>query len=122
MDAPGATTVKRERDAVLIDPLQRVGVQRRTGAPAGLLGRAPDLDLPGLAKGRRRLLPLSAVQANSPEIQTRDRSRPADRPPSANARRSRWGRVACRPTGPSAPAPELNRGDGTSADRRPFMR
>jgi hypothetical protein len=47
----------------VIDPLQRVGVQRRTGAPAGLLGRAPDLDLSRVARGRRKLLPLSAVQA-----------------------------------------------------------
>jgi hypothetical protein len=48
---------------VVIDPLQRVGVQRRPGAPAGFLGGAPDLDLTRFAKGRRELLALAAVLA-----------------------------------------------------------
>ena len=46
---------------VVVDPLQRVAVQRWSRAPAGLLGGASDLDLTRLAKRRRELFALTAV-------------------------------------------------------------
>ena len=51
---------------VMVDPLQRVAVQRRPGTTRASSALAPDLDLPRLAERRRRLLALPAVLHGRP--------------------------------------------------------
>ena len=81
----------------MIDPLQRVGVQRRTGAPAGILGRAPDLDLPRLAKGS----PQTPSAVGRPGDRRPPTATLADRPRDARSFSTPWSVALLPPVLPS---------------------